>query len=130
MVESALALGCKVKTIAIALLALGNLTRSNSERILELERSGDAVLWRDRNGDVKGYFIVGVAFENKNGSSNAETGDGNVGVIEAVWEVLAFLSHCNPLSAESVAGLEERVSIPECTLYLCLLPPTTARQHG
>ncbi|KRV48643.1 hypothetical protein AQ490_24210 [Wenjunlia vitaminophila] len=52
--------GYRVESVTLAALPLGEFTLQHSERVLALEETGEAVLWRTGGGPTR-YFILGLA---------------------------------------------------------------------
>jgi release factor glutamine methyltransferase len=109
--------GYAVRKITLAALALGDFTRRNPERILELEREGEAVLWRSPKST--GYLIVGLSCGPASSSHLS------------VDQLMAILS-----TACSAAGIGRELLSASCFPELdnlsvreLMLPDPSERQH-
>lgn len=126
MIEMILTNGFHIKSIAISPLPFGDVTRRHPEKILELERNDEAILWRGRDGEIRGYFIFGVACQNLRsvlGKSNEST---TSAVITTLWDLLKTASQSKDMLFDSLEG----VTFPlDVTTYICIFPTTEARHH-
>lgn len=126
VVQMMLTSGFQIHSIAISPLPLGDITKRHPEKILELERNDEAVLWRDEDGEIKGYFIFGIACRNVRDGVKKPDSTSTSAVIAELWALLKTASRADDISLSS---LETAALSMDVTTYACILPSPENRHH-
>ena len=109
--------GFYVQGVTLAALELGNLTKQNPGRILALESTGQAVLWRHER---VGYLIVGLSCV-RTGRVSSPTPDQLMQILSCAS--LSLTNELELLLDDSVPGLAD------FSVRVLVLPTPSARQH-
>jgi release factor glutamine methyltransferase len=110
------AAGYYVSAITLAALPVGDYTLRNIDQVLQLERQGEAVLWR-HSGERLHYFIVGLAcIPGANGQS-----------ADYIFELLRQAACSTTPELEGING--SGADKPDLAVRVLVLPTTGIRQH-
>jgi release factor glutamine methyltransferase len=112
--------GYSIRKVTLATLPLGEFSQANPERIMDLERTGEAVLWRPVGSDHTSYIIVGFACV-RNAVHPAVSPD----------ELMAVLSCACASRTQSLEALHDfsRPALGDFSIRVLELPDAPTRLH-
>jgi release factor glutamine methyltransferase len=108
--------GYGIRRITLCALSLGNFTRKNPDRILQLEADGEAVLWRPGGDVALGYLIVGFACHRTQDGDPSEP-------VPTAHQIFALLQQAGRSPSAELEGLDDLApwAIP-CAVRVLVLP--------
>ncbi|MGW0393046.1 methyltransferase domain-containing protein [Streptomyces sp. NPDC003042] len=111
--------GYRITAVTLCPLPLGDFTREHPERVLALEASGEAVLWRPVD-EPPAYFVVGLACRQSDGPPGADTA-------KELMDVLYTAARSTTSRLETLDALG--AASPPWPVRILDLPPAAARHH-
>ena len=112
--------GYSIRKITLAALPLGEFTKANPERIMDLERAHEATLWRPAGSDQTGYLIVGLACVHDAAQSAFSP--------EELMALLSRACSSRTKSLEALHDLDEP-ALGDVSVRVLELPDPPARLH-